>query len=49
MKYKYDKITIIGMGLMGGSLGRILIKNNIAKEVIGCGRNINGINGREFR
>jgi prephenate dehydrogenase len=41
MKYKYDKITIIGMGLMGGSLGRILIKNNIAKEVIGCGRNIN--------
>lgn len=41
MKSKYDKITIIGMGLMGGSLGRTLLRNNIAREVVGCGRNIN--------
>lgn len=40
MKCKYDKIIIIGMGFMGGSLGRTLLRNNIAKEVVGYGRNI---------
>lgn len=38
---KINKIAIIGMGFMGGSLGAILLQKNICKDVIGIGRNIN--------
>ncbi len=40
MKLKLDKIAILGTGLMGGSLGRTLLKNKISKQVVGWGRNI---------
>ncbi len=40
MKFKFDKVTILGMGLMGGSLGKTLLKDKIAKQVMGWGRNI---------
>lgn len=33
------KVAIIGMGFMGGSLGAILLKKKICREVIGIGRN----------
>jgi len=39
-KSKYSKVTIIGMGLMGGSLGRALLKKKLAKNVTGLGRNM---------
>ena len=37
---RLNKVTIVGMGLMGGSLGRALIKKKIAKNVTGLGRNL---------
>ena len=33
-----NKITIIGVGLIGGSLARALKERNLAKVVFGCGR-----------
>ena len=33
-----NKITIIGVGLIGGSLARALKEKNLAKDVIGYGR-----------
>ena len=35
---KYNKIAIIGMGLIGGSIGKALIKKKLAKEVVGVCR-----------
>ncbi|MDP8214501.1 MAG: prephenate dehydrogenase [Candidatus Euphemobacter frigidus] len=35
----YNKVTIIGVGLMGGSLGLVLKKKGLANEVMGWGRN----------
>ena len=40
----FKKVTIVGMGMMGGSLGMALLKNRIAKEVCGAGRNITKLN-----
>ena len=44
MKTMFKKVTIVGMGMMGGSLGMALLKNRIAKEVCGAGRNIARLN-----
>ena len=33
-----NKITIIGVGLIGGSLARALKEKNLAKDVFGYGR-----------
>lgn len=44
MKPMFKKVTIVGMGMMGGSLGMALLKNRIAKEVCGAGRNIAKLN-----
>jgi len=33
-----NKITIIGVGLIGGSLAKAIKENNLAKVVFGCGR-----------
>lgn len=38
-----NKITIIGVGLIGGSLAKSLKKNNFAKEIMGFGRNKNNL------
>ncbi len=38
-KVLYNKVTIGGVGLMGGSLGMALKKKGLAKEVVGWGRN----------
>jgi prephenate dehydrogenase len=35
----YDKVTIVGVGLMGGSLGLALKARGLAREVVGWGRN----------
>lgn len=35
---KFKKIVIIGMGLIGGSIGKALLKKRIAKEVVGVCR-----------
>ncbi len=35
----YAKVTIVGVGLMGGSLGLALKARGLAKEVVGWGRN----------
>jgi prephenate dehydrogenase len=35
---KFKKIVIIGTGLIGGSIGKALIRNNLAEEVIGVCR-----------
>lgn len=34
----FEKITIVGVGLIGGSLGLEIKKRRLAKYVIGCGR-----------
>ena len=39
MSARFGKVAIVGMGLMGGSLGLALLRGKIAKEVIGLGRN----------
>lgn len=36
---KINKVAILGVGLLGGSFGKALIKNKLAKKVIGIGRN----------
>ncbi|MFC2048993.1 prephenate dehydrogenase [Elusimicrobiota bacterium] len=36
---KYDKISILGMGLLGGAIGKRILKKNIADTVCGWGRN----------
>jgi len=38
-KTLYKKVTIVGVGMMGGSLGMALKKAGLAKEVTGWGRN----------
>ncbi len=37
---RYNKICIIGVGLIGGSIAKQIKAQNIAKQVIGYGRNI---------
>ncbi len=39
-KFRYNKVTIAGMGFMGGSLGKQLISSRLAKNVTGLGRNL---------
>jgi len=39
MNYMFNKVTIIGMGLMGGSFGLALKKKRLALNVTGWGRN----------
>ena len=34
-----NKICIIGLGLLGGSIGKECISKNLAKQVVGFGRN----------
>jgi prephenate dehydrogenase len=36
-----NKITIIGVGLIGGSLAKAIKENNLAKVVFGFGRDLN--------
>ncbi len=40
MKPMFNKVTIVGMGLMGGSLGLSLLDKKLAKNVTGLGRNL---------
>ena len=35
----FDKVAIIGVGLLGGSIGKALLERELASEVIGVGRN----------
>jgi prephenate dehydrogenase len=37
--FPYQKVTIIGPGLIGGSLGMAILSRRLAKEVVGVGRN----------
>lgn len=39
MQYLFNKVGIIGVGLLGGSLGLALKKQRIARSVVGLGRN----------
>jgi len=39
----FGKITIIGVGLIGGSLGGAIKKKGLAQRVIGCGRSISNL------
>ena len=39
MGFQFNQVAIIGVGLMGGSLGLALRERGIAKSVIGLGRN----------
>ena len=41
MKFLFNKVAIIGVGLLGGSLGLALKRKKIAQLVIGLGRNKN--------
>jgi prephenate dehydrogenase len=34
----FNKVTIIGVGLIGGSLAKVLKAKNLAKEIVGAGR-----------
>jgi prephenate dehydrogenase len=37
-KYTWNKIAIVGVGLIGGSIGLALRKRRLAKEIVGIGR-----------
>ena len=39
MGFQFNKVAILGVGLIGGSLGLALRKRGIAKTVVGLGRN----------
>ena len=39
MKFYFNKVAIVGVGLLGGSLGLALKKKKIARSVVGLGRN----------
>ncbi len=39
MKYQFNQVAIVGVGLIGGSLGWAIRERGIAKSVIGLGRN----------
>ena len=41
------KITIIGVGLIGGSLAKAIKKNNLAEVVFGFGRNLSRLEGAQ--
>jgi prephenate dehydrogenase len=41
---RYDTVAIIGVGLIGGSIGLALLKRQISRHVIGIGRNSNSLN-----
>jgi prephenate dehydrogenase len=38
MSILFNKVTIIGVGLIGGSLAKVLKGNGLAKEITGAGR-----------
>ena len=40
MKTHFNKVVIIGVGLMGASIGINLVRRKMAREVIGVGRNL---------
>jgi prephenate dehydrogenase len=40
MKLAFDRAVIIGVGLIGGSLGMILRRKELASSVVGVGRRI---------
>ena len=35
---RWNKVSIVGVGLLGGSLGQVLRKRKLAREVVGCVR-----------
>jgi len=35
----FDRVSIIGVGLLGGSLAKIMRKLGLAKSIVGYGRN----------
>ncbi len=37
-EYLFQQVTIIGVGLLGGSLGLVLKEQGLAKTVVGIGR-----------
>ncbi|MDH5377251.1 MAG: prephenate dehydrogenase/arogenate dehydrogenase family protein [Gammaproteobacteria bacterium] len=39
MSFLFERVTIIGVGLIGGSLARALKKAGVAGEIVGVGRN----------
>ncbi|MCX7918554.1 MAG: prephenate dehydrogenase [bacterium] len=39
MKYLFNKVAIVGVGLLGGSLGLALKKRRLVRSVVGLGRN----------
>ena len=43
MTTHFKKVTIVGVGLIGGSLGMILKRNGLADQVIGVGRTIENL------
>ena len=38
-----QRLTIIGVGLIGGSLARALKRKGLCAEVVGCGRNLENL------
>jgi prephenate dehydrogenase len=38
MSFLFNNVTIIGVGLIGGSLAKVLKEKNLAKEITGAGR-----------
>ena len=44
MAFKFKKVAIVGAGLMGGSLGRLLLKKKLAGEVVAVGRSLKRLN-----
>ena len=40
----FDRVSIIGVGLLGGSLAKVMRKLGLAKSIIGYGRNQANLN-----
>ena len=43
MALHFTQVTIIGVGLIGGSLGMILRRKGLAERVIGVGRRVENL------
>ena len=42
---EYDTVAIVGVGLIGGSIGLAVRERKLAREVIGIGRRESSLNG----
>ena len=43
MSRLFDRVVIVGVGLIGSSLGMTIVRKRLAREVIGIGRDVTNL------